>query len=89
MDKKMKKRMLRVSITWVTDYEKNEDYQDLENGYEKFCEDNGLPTKVEYPIPEEFNLEMIDDYEILEDLSETHGFLIYDISYEEVYVDEE
>ena len=64
-------RKLRINITWELDCEPEE--------YEEEMRKFELPFFIEYPIPEDFNTEMIDDYDLCEELSETHGFLISEL----------
>tara|TARA_B100000073_G_scaffold347217_1_gene360806 strand:- start:122 stop:343 length:222 start_codon:yes stop_codon:yes gene_type:complete len=64
-------RKLRIIITWELDCEPEE--------YDKALKEHDLPSVIEYAIPDDYNTEMIDDYDLCEELSETHGFLISEL----------
>lgn len=62
---------LRINITWELDC----DPEDYEQEMIKF----DLPPFIEYPIPEDYEVENLDDYDLVEELSDNYGFLISDL----------
>jgi len=69
-------RKLRINITWELDCEPEEYEQEMKN--------HDLPSFIEYPIPEDYEVENLDDYDLVEELSDNYGFLISDLSVEVV-----